>query len=212
MATSTPLSDALVRADIPLDGSSAIAPVEETEEYRLAVAQARSCSLRKAGLVGAYATADCEAGREAYRMAVAGRGSYLWGLPGRGKTYAAACCVRLALAEGRHARLVTASKLLDGAKAAYDGGDRHALERASSVWLLALDDLGAERPTEWAMETLTGLVDARTASGLPTVVTSNYSLGQLRDRWGGMPGARVASRLAGACHRVEFGGPDRRCR
>ena len=62
------------------------------------------------------------------------------------------------------------------------------------------------------MSTLTGLIDARTAEGLPTIVTSNYSLGQLRDLWGGMPGARIASRLGGACERIEVTGPDRRLR
>ena len=60
------------------------------------------------------------------------------------------------------------------------------------------------------METLTGLIDARVASGLPTIVTSNYGLGELRDRWGGMQGMRVASRLGGACERIEMTGRDRR--
>ena len=76
--------------------------------------------------------------------------------------------------------------------------------------LLALDDLGAECPTEWAVETLSSLIDARTAAGLPTVVTSNYRIGQVRDLWGGMAGKRVASRLAGACECIEVTGPDRR--
>lgn len=55
-----------------------------------------------------------------------------------------------------------------------------------------------------------GLIDARVASGLPTIVTSNFSLGELRDRWGGMPGMRIASRLGGACERIQMGGVDRR--
>lgn len=105
---------------------------------------------------------------------------------------------------------MTAKRLLDEVRDGYDGGDRRALERYWSIRLLALDDVGAERPTDWAVETLTTLLDARTAEGLPTVVTSNYSLGRLRDLWGGVAGARVASRLAGACERIEVDGPDRR--
>ena len=60
------------------------------------------------------------------------------------------------------------------------------------------------------METLSGLLDARVAEGLPTIVTSNYALGDLAERWGDMPGMRLASRLGGACERVEVTGRDRR--
>ena len=163
---------------------------------REAVARIRASRLRKAGLAGAYASADCEEGRRVYGLVERGRGAYLWGAPGRGKTYAAACAVRLRVeADGR---------------SGYDGGDRRALERAERYGLLALDDLGAERPTEWAVETLTRLIDARTTRGLPTIVTSNLKLSELRSAWGGISGARVASRLAGACERIEFTGPDRR--
>ena len=111
---------------------------------------------------------------------------------------------------GWDARLVTAKALLDAVKAEWDGGERGTIYRAERYRLLALDDLGVERPTEWAMETITGLIDARVASGLPTIVTSNFSLGELRDRWGGMPGMRIASRLGGACERIQMGGGDRR--
>lgn len=166
--------------------------------------------LAKAGLRGAYAHACCPEGEAAYRRALDGRGTYLWGLPGRGKTYAAAAAVRMAVEGGETARLVTAKALLDAVKDGWDGGDRGALDRAARYRVLALDDLGMERPTEWAMETITGLIDARVSAGLPTIVTSNYSLGELRDRWGGMPGMRIASRLGGACERVEMAGADRR--
>ena len=180
---------------------------------REAVARIRASRLRKAGLAGAYASADCEEGRRVYGLVERGRGAYLWGAPGRGKTYVAACAVRLRVeADGRSgtAKLVTAKRLLDDIRDGYDGGDRRALERAERYGLLALDDLGAERPTEWAVETLTRLIDARTTRGLPTIVTSNLKLSELRSAFGGISGARVASRLAGACERIEFTGPDRR--
>ena len=129
---------------------------------------------------------------------------------GTGKTYAAACAVRMAVLDGTSAKLVTTSRLLDDIRSEYDGGERGALRRAELYRLLALDDLGAERPTEWAIETLTLLIDTRVAEGLPTIVTSNYRIGQIRDLWGGMAGKRVASRLAGACRPIEVKGQDRR--
>lgn len=208
---STPISDLLKGFKLP-EGARPARPVpfEQTDEYRQMLGKQRESRLRKAGLRGGYLEADSPEGRECFERFRQGKGTYLFGPPGRGKTHAAACCVRLAVEQGRKARLVTAKALLDAVKAEYDGGERGALKRAERYELLALDDLGMERPTEWAMETLTGLIDARVAEGLPTVVTSNYSLGQLRDRWGGVQGARIVSRIGGACERVEMSGRDRR--
>lgn len=208
---STRLSEALKGFKAP-EGVAPAKPVpfEDTDEYREMRRQIIESRLRKAGLRGTYAEAACSVGEDAYRRARDGRGTYLWGLPGRGKTYAAAAAVRMAVMAGWDARLVTAKALLDAVKAEWDGGEKGTIYRAERYRLLALDDLGVERPTEWAMETITGLIDARVASGLPTIVTSNYSLGELRDRWGGMPGMRIASRLGGACERIQMGGGDRR--
>ena len=208
---STRLSEALKGFKAP-EGVAPAKPVpfEETDEYREIRRQIIESRLRKAGLRGTYAEAACAVGEDAYRRARDGRGTYLWGLPGRGKTYAAAAAVRMAVMAGWDARLVTAKALLDAVKAEWDGGEKGTIHRAERYRLLALDDLGVERPTEWAMETITGLIDARVASGLPTIVTSNFSLGELRDRWGGIPGMRIASRLGGACERIQMGGADRR--
>ncbi|OFK25060.1 hypothetical protein HMPREF2826_00290 [Olsenella sp. HMSC062G07] len=166
--------------------------------------------LRKAGLRGGYIEADSPEGHACFERFRQGRGTYLYGSPGRGKTWAAACCVRLAIRQGRRCKLLTAKALLDAVKAEWDGGERGVLQWAERYDLLALDDLGMERPTPWAMETLSGLIDARVSEGLPTVITSNYSLGELRERWGGMEGARIVSRIGGACERIELTGVDMR--
>lgn len=185
----------------------------ELAEIRLRVLESR---LSKAGLRGVYMRARSDVGERVCALVESGRGAYLWGEPGRGKTYAAAHAIRVAVESSRGsklpAKLVSAKHLLDSIRDGFNGGDRDALRRAEAVPLLALDDLGAERTTDWAIETLGSLIDARTAEGLPTIVTSNYSLGQLRELWGGMPGARIASRLGGACERIEVTGRDRRLR
>lgn len=174
------------------------------------MAKIRVSRLRAAGLTGDYASAECELGRAVYGMAKAGRGAYLHGPVGTGKTYAAACAVRKWLDGGGKARLVTVKKLLDEVRDGYNGGDRYALERAERIQLMALDDVGLERPTEWAVEALCGLIDERAKRGLPTVFTSNYRLGELKNRLGGIDGERVASRIAGSCERIEVAGEDRR--
>lgn len=183
----------------------------DCDAYAEAMARVRASKLRKAGLAGAYASADSELGRRVYALAREGRGAYLFGTPGTGKTHAAACAVRMWCDRGGRARLVTAKRLLDDVRDGYRGdGDRRALERAARAPLLALDDLGMERRTDWAVEEISALIDARVSEGLPTIVTSNYSLGDLASLWGGVEGARAASRIAGACERIAVGGPDRR--
>lgn len=179
------------------------------------LSQAMASRLRKAGLVGRYASARSELGERVLGLVRSGVGAYLWGKPGRGKTWAAAHVVR-EVVEGSAphgrvpARLVTAKALLDMVRDGFNGGDRGALARLERVPVLALDDLGAETVTPFSVETLTSLLDARYAEGLPTVVTSNLSLGELHRLWGGNSGARVASRIAGMCERIEVAGEDGR--
>lgn len=66
-----------------------------------------------------------------------------------------------------------------------------APERMKEVPLLVLDDLGAEKPSEWAQERVYTVVNRRDAEGLSTVVTTNYTFDQLVDR----VGPRIASRM-----------------
>ena len=187
----------------------------DCDEVARVMASIAAQKIRRAGLVGAYASADCDLGRRVADMAREGRGAYLWGEPGTGKTYAASCAVRLLVAdEGTQSHtgvwMVTAKRLLDLIKEGYDEGDSWAQERAEGARVLAMDDLGAERRTEWSMETIEGIIDARYLKGLPTIITSNYRIGQIRDLWGGMEGKRIASRLAGSCESIEVKGRDRR--
>lgn len=195
---------------------SAIPPIEQDPEFIEVMRKIRESRLQKAGLRGCYLTAKSELGDEVCKLVSAGCGVYLFGQPGRGKTYAAAQAVRIATERApineRAAQLISSKHLLDGIKAGYglNQDTQDMLTIAEKIPVLALDDLGAERPTDWAIETLSSIIDVRTAAGLPIIITSNFSLGELRELWGGMPGARVASRIAGACKRIEVTGKDRR--
>jgi DNA replication protein DnaC len=78
----------------------------------------------------------------------------------------------------------------------YDGSTLYRF--ACNVRVLALDDLGAERPTEYALERLAGLVQARYDARRPTIVTTNYQSPQLAARLGEtdkLLGRRIADRL-----------------
>lgn len=80
------------------------------------------------------------------------------------------------------------------------------LDACESARLLLLDDLAAERSTDWTAETLYRLIDARYARKLPTIVTTNATGAMIRDGLGD----RIASRLNGLGMHVVLDGPDRR--
>lgn len=68
------------------------------------------------------------------------------------------------------------------------------------------DDLGVERPTEWAQEVLYTIVDRRYRNERKTVFTSNYSLDELSERLGD----RIASRIGEMCRVIKLEAKDRR--
>ena len=172
-------------------------------------------AVAKAGVVGAYADADSELGRRVSAIASEGGSVYLWGRPGRGKTYAAAQAVRDAVVSGyfpdcrQPAALCHVARTLEAMRRDIDEGEAWRAPFLGRVGLLALDDLGAERMTGWAVEQVASIIDARSFAGLPTIVTSNLSVGELREVVGGVQGARLASRLS-AYERIEATGGDRR--
>ncbi len=81
--------------------------------------------------------------------------------------------------------------------------------------LLVLDDLGAERATEWARETIATLVEARYIADRVTIVTTNYSPSDLAKRLGHddpIIGQRIVSRLTEGADQIRLDRPDLRQR
>lgn len=75
---------------------------------------------------------------------------------------------------------------------------------ARRVKLLVLDDLGAEKSSEWVQETLFVLVNYRYEQMLPTIFTTNCSLEELEEK----VGKRITSRIIEMCRCIQMGGED----
>lgn len=106
----------------------------------------------------------------------------LAGPPGSGKTHTAAWMVRRWIGgNGPDPRFVRVPDLLDELRQSIalknDPGARPAagyvLEWLASLPLLVLDDLGAERATDWAVERLGVLLEQRLVQRRLTIVTTN---------------------------------------
>lgn len=55
------------------------------------------------------------------------------------------------------------------------------MDKYSNAHLLVLDDLGAEKPTEFVITTLYLIINRRYENMLTTVITSNYDYNDLAD-------------------------------
>jgi len=137
---------------------------------------------------------------------------YLYGAAGAGKTFVAVGALRHVLTEGiirpGGALFVSERAFLDELKASFDA-DAPAAPVADRmlppahprrVALLLYDDLGAARLTDWSRGEIAGLLEARHATDLPTIITSNLAPGALAQAVDG----RVASRIAESRTMLEF--------
>ena len=100
------------------------------------------------------------------------------------------------------------SSFLEDIKNSFDNKDvafEVFKESVRSCNLLVLDDLGAERPTEWVRERLYELINYRYNEGKATIFTSNFTPDQIEERLG----SRIGSRVKFA-DQVEIKGVDRR--
>lgn len=130
------------------------------------------------------------------------------GPTGTGKTYQAYGAIRSLLGAGVRLRweAITTAELHATLRPRQGhDGERRFQERARSP-LLLLDDLGAAKASEWTEELAYRLIDHRYVHELPTLITTNLPIADLRTA----VGDRVASRLAEMTHRVILDGPDRR--
>lgn len=84
--------------------------------------------------------------------------------------------------------------------------EESVVEKYSRCPVLVLDDLGVEKTTEWALQTLYIILNNRYSNFMQTIITSNLSIEEIGEKLGD----RIASRIAGMCKIVKLTGKDRR--
>ena len=141
----------------------------------------------------------------------AGRGRWFYGDVGTGKTLLAMLISKAALDAGMSVAIYSVPRLLAEIKETYEesskGSYMDLFRRLCAVDLLHLDDLGAERRTEWVLEQLYSIVNERWQDERSIVVTTNLDLDDLREQ----VGWRTVSRLMEICgDPIPIMGPDRR--
>jgi DNA replication protein DnaC len=126
-----------------------------------------------------------------------GRGMWLVGDIGTGKTTLAMLVSKAAIEAGRTVAIYSLPRLLNLIRSAIEseGGMVSFLERLTSVDLLHIDDLGVENKTDWVLEQLYSIINTRYEDERAMLLTTNLEIAELREQFG----ERTLSRLLAIC-------------
>lgn len=148
------------------------------------------------------------------RQVVAGtekQGMFLTGSTGTGKTHLAIAVLQEWMQNGHTGAFYTVPELMLQLRRLIDENKAEAeyIDRLTAVEMLVLDDLGAEKDSDWVLERLFMIINNRYIHGRITVITSNLMLEELEQR-GGLQWRRICSRIAGMSRSFRLFGEDMR--
>jgi DNA replication protein DnaC len=141
---------------------------------------------------------------------------------GVGKTHLAVAALKALGARGHDGLFYDYRDLLKKIQASYNAESQttelEVLEPVLKAEVLLLDDLGASKPSAWALETVGYILNARYNEKRVTLVTTNY-LDAARSSESGRPvaredtladriGQRIRSRLYEMCRTIEIVAAD----
>jgi DNA replication protein DnaC len=140
-----------------------------------------------------------------------GRGFWFFGDVGTGKTSLAMLVSKATLEAGRSVAIYSMPRLLADIKETYEDRSERSymqlFERLCSVDLLHIDDLGAEKRTEWVLEQVYAIVNERWQEKKSMIVTTNLLE---PDELRAQIGERTVSRVTEMCVQIPIMGRDRR--
>jgi DNA replication protein DnaC len=163
---------------------------------------------------------------EAYPVETDGKGLLITGSIGVGKTHLAVGLL-LALVEERGAQALFYDyrELLKQIQHSYNpqvnSTELDVLKPVFEAEVLVLDELGAQKPTDWVWDTVALILNTRYNDKRTTIITTNYAdlpptgtgvsttqKAAREETLGDRIGERMRSRLAEMCVRIEMNGAD----
>lgn len=113
------------------------------------------------------------------RMYKENQGLLLWGPVGTGKSYAAATIANELLQRRTSVVMTSFIKILKEV-GTFDA-DNGKIEKINNAKLLVIDDLGAERGTDYTLERVYDIIDSRYRCNKPIILTTNLTMEQMKE-------------------------------
>lgn len=137
-------------------------------------------------------------------MLAKNQGLLFYGGVGTGKTFAAACIANHLLNQRVPVIMTSFVKLLETMQG-FSEDDSALIARLNRAKLLIIDDLGAERSTDYALEKVYDIVDSRYRAKLPIILTTNLSMTELKESTD-IRYTRIYDRIFEMCYPMQFKG------
>ena len=149
-----------------------------------------------------------------YDISKKNKGLYLHGSFGSGKTYIIASLFNQLKLKNVRSEIVYFPTLLRDLKSNFDDLDT-TITYLENVDLLLLDDIGAEKVTEWSRDEILGtILQSRMNNYKVTFFTSNYTIAELETHLAGdnnkVAAARIIERIKVLTDDIELNGENRR--
>lgn len=136
-------------------------------------------------------------------------GLLFWGNTGNGKTFAAACIANALIDRNIPVLMTSFNKILAAVTGMFEEDRIAYIESLSEFKLLILDDLGAERQSQFSTELLYTVIDNRYKNKLPLIVTTNTTLNEMKNNED-MTYQRIYDRILEMCIPLHFKGESLR--
>ncbi len=142
----------------------------------------------------------------------------LKGPMGLGKSHLGVAAGSALRKQGYSTMFISSDEFLSLIKSTYDKetdlSEKTIFEMIEEIDLLIFDEIGAEYSNRknsfetWASEKIYKVTDLR--ENLPTIYTTNYSAGEMEEKYGHVQGGRIVSRMLAGAKRIQVEGQDRR--
>jgi len=109
--------------------------------------------------------------------------------------------------ESSPVRMISTVDMMARIKSRYDSGNAQEMIGVyQTARLTILDDVGAEKPSEWVVERLMEIIDYRYREMLPIIITTNQTPAEMEQRLG----SRIMDRLCEMCAQIRITAPSQR--
>ncbi len=136
------------------------------------------------------------------------KGLLLHGTVGTGKTFYAACIANALIDKGYQVLMTNFATLTNEIQGTFEGKQEY-INSLNRYTLLIIDDLGAERKSEYMLEMIFNIIDSRYRSGLPFIITTNLSTNEIK-KTDDINYSRIYDRILERCFPVEVSGASKR--